>query len=101
MYLHFHLAGEVSRISAHRLNVNEELTGPHSHAEAVRLEPNPAYVAVVPSTSGNDPQYEECSGGVTRGGNVVENPAYQPLNATFTAKTEEGPAYQNVRVASS
>ena len=105
MYLHFHLAGEVRRISAHHCNVNVELTGPHSDTEAVRLEPNPAY-ETVPSTSPNDPLYDECRGGVTRSGNVVENPAYQSLNAICTSKTEEGPKmkdgpiYQNIRVVS-
>ena len=105
MYLYFHLAGQVRRISAHYCNVNVELTGPHSDTEAVRLEPNPAYEAV-PATFPNDPLYEECRGGVTRSGNVVENPAYQSLNAICTSKTKEepkmkdGPIYQNVRVAS-
>ena len=101
MYLHFHLAGEVSRISAHRRNVNVEFPGSYFHTEAVRLEPNPAY-ETVPSTFVNDPQYEECREGVTRCGyvSIVENPAYQPLNAICTPKMKDGPIYQNFWVAS-
>ena len=102
MYLHFHLA-EVRRISAHHRNVNVELPGPYSHTEAVRLEPNPAY-ETVPFTTANDPhaQYEEVRGGVACCGHVsmVENPAYQSLNATCTTKTKDSCTYQNVQIAS-
>ena len=78
MYLHFHLVGEVSRTSAHHRTVNVELPAPHSHTEALRLA-NPAFEAEVPSTSANDPQYEEGREGVTRSGDVAmeKNPAYQ------------------------
>ena len=80
-----------------------ELTGPHSDTEEVKLEPNPAYETVPKSTSTNDPQYEEIGRGVAKSGDVAmeENPAYQPLDATCTAKTKDGPTYQNVQVASS
>ena len=98
----YFLAGYVRRVSTNYDTVNVELTGPHSHFEEVKLEPNPAYETVPNSTSTDDPQYEEIRGSVTKSGDVAmeENPAYQPLNATCTAKTKEGPTYQNVRVAS-
>ena len=104
IHISFYLLAEyVRRISTNYDTVNVELTGPHSHFEEVRLEPNSAYETVPNSTFTNDPQYEEIGGGVTKSGDVAmeENPAYQPLNVTSTAKTKEGPTYQNVRVASS
>ena len=90
----YFLTGYVRRVSTNYDTVTVELTGPHSHFEEVKLEPNPAYETVPKSTSTNDPQYEEIRGGVTKGGDIAmeENPAYQPLNA--------GPTYQNVQVAS-
>ena len=96
----YFLAGYVRRVSSNYDNV--EFTGPHSHFEEVKLEPNPAYETVPNSASTDDPQYEEIGEDVTNSGDVAmeENPAYQPLNATCTAKTKERPTYQNVRVAS-
>ena len=63
-------------------NVNMELKGPHSHFEEVKLESNPAYEMVSKPTSADEPQYEECGGGVTNHGNVAmeENPAYQSVD---------------------
>ena len=81
-------------------NYNMELTGPHSHFEEVKLESNPAHETVLKPTSTNEPQYEECGGGVTNSGDVAleENPAYQSLDAACTTKLE-GPSYQNVVTA--
>ena len=98
----YFLAGYVRRVSTIYDTVDVELTGPHSHFEEVKLEPNPAYETVPNSTSTDDHQYEEIGGGVTNSRDVAmeENPAYQPLNAICTPKTKEGPTYQNVQVAS-
>ena len=98
----YFLVEYVRRASTNYDTVTVELTGPHSHFEEVKLEANPAYETVPNSTSTDDPQYEEIGGCVTMSEDVAmeENPAYQPLNATCTAKTREGPTYQNVRVAS-
>ena len=81
-------------------NVSMELKGPHSHSEEVKLESNPAYETVLKPTSTNEPQYEECGGGVTNSGDIAmeENPAYQSLDAACTTKLE-GPSYQNVVTA--
>ena len=46
-------------------NANLELKGPHSHFEEAKLESSPAYEKVLKPTSSNEPQYEECGGGVT------------------------------------
>ena len=77
-----------------------ELTGPHSHFEEVKLESNPAHETVLKPTSTNEPQYEECGGGVTNSGDVAmeENPAHQSLDAACTTKLE-GLTYQNVVTA--
>ena len=63
-------------------NANLELKGPHSHFEEAKLESNPAYEMVLKPTSSNEPQYEECGGGVTKSGDVAmeENPAYQSVD---------------------
>ena len=77
-------------------NADVELKGPHSHSEEVKLEPNPAYEMVLKPTSTNEPQYEECGGGVTSVSVAMEaNPAYQSVDAACTTKTEE-PTYLNV-----
>ena len=72
-------------------NVNMELKGPHSHFEEVKLESNPAYETVLKPTPTNEPQYEECSGGVTNHGDVAmeENPAYQSVDAASNTKPKE------------
>ena len=74
------------------------LEGPHSHFEEVQVEANPAYVEVAKPASTTEPQYEECGGGVTNGGDVAmeENPAYQSVKVVHSNKIEE-PAYQNVQ----
>ena len=69
--------------------VNVELKCPHSHSEDVKLEPNPAYEMVLKPTSTNEPQYEECGGGMT---SVSVNPAYQSVDAACPIKSEE-PTY--------
>ena len=91
------MAGSGRSDSTYYDSVNMELKGPHSHFEEVKLESNPAYEAVSKPTSTNEPQYEECGGGVTNSGGVAmeENPAYQSLDAACTTKLE-GPSYQNV-----
>ena len=78
-------------------NVDVELKGPHSHSEEVKLEPNPAYEMVLKPTSTNEPQYEECGGGVTNSRSVAmeANPAYQSVDAACPIKSEE-PTYLNV-----
>ena len=69
---------------------NVELKGPHSHSEEVKLEPNPAYEMVLKPTSTNEPQYEECGGGVTSVSVAMEvNPAYQSVGAECPIKSEE------------
>ena len=69
---------------------NVELKGPHSHSEDVKLEPNPAYEMVLKPTSTNEPQYEECGGGMTSVSVAMEaNPAYQLADAACPTKTEE------------
>ena len=57
-----------------------ELKGPHSHFEEVKLESNPAYEMVLKPTPTNEPQYEECGGGVTNHVAMEENPAYQSVD---------------------
>ena len=78
-------------------NANLELKSPHSHFEEAKLESNPAYEMVLKPTSSNEPQYEECGGGVTKSGDVAmeENPAYQSVDAACNTKPKES-AYQNV-----
>ena len=73
------------------------LKGPHSQYDEVKLESNPAYAELVRPTFTNEPQYEECGGGVTNSGVVAmeENPAYQSVGAEHFTKAEE-PTYQNV-----
>ena len=63
-------------------NVNMELKDPHSHFEEVKLESNPAYETVLKPTSTNEPQYEECGGGVTNSREIAmeENPTYQSVS---------------------
>ena len=91
------MAGSGRSDSTYYDNINMELKGPHSHFEEVKLESTPAYETMLKPISTNEPQYEECGGGVTNSWDVAmeENPAYQSLDAACTTKLE-GPSYQNV-----
>ena len=74
-------------------NGDVELKDPHSHSEEVKLEPNPAYEMVSKPTSTNEPQYEECGGGVTSVSVAMEvNPAHQSVDAVCPIESEE-PTY--------
>ena len=82
-------------------NVNMEMKGPHSHFEEVQLESNPAYETVLKPTSTNEPQYEECGGGVTNSGLLQWRRTLlisHWMHAACSTKLE-GPTYQNVCTA--
>lgn len=74
------MAGYGGGISVYN-TVSVELTGLHSHAEKVKLEPNPAYEEVSKPASTAEPEYEELKEGMTSGDvTMIGNPAYQSVD---------------------